>query len=108
MPPDPESSPRVPYFESNNRGSSSRNQGTCAFKRATVLANPDSLDLKHADGVRQAMSVIAENPDVATPAQALLPAHPAPGKQADAPKLAVLIPCHNEAAAIEGVIAEFR
>jgi glycosyltransferase involved in cell wall biosynthesis len=54
------------------------------------------------------MSVIAENPDVATPAQALLPAQPAPGKQADAPKLAVLIPCHNEAAAIEGVIAEFR
>lgn len=54
------------------------------------------------------MSVVAENPDVAAPAQTLLPAQPAPVTQAGAPKLAVLIPCHNEAAAIEGVIAEFR
>jgi len=55
------------------------------------------------------MSLIAENPDVASRSQA--PSHGQPDQNAshtDAPTVAVLIPCHNEAAAIEGVVAEFR
>lgn len=47
------------------------------------------------------MSAVAENPDLAALPQA-------PHPPADAPKLAVLIPCHNEAAAIEDVVADFR
>lgn len=53
------------------------------------------------------MSIIAENPDVAALTQALPPSQPEPATRT-APSLAVLIPCHNEAAAIEAVVAEFR
>ena len=62
------------------------------------------------------MSIITETPDVAAPAQATAVLSSAVSDRspnasiarADAPKLAVLIPCHNEAAAIEGVVSGFQ
>lgn len=46
-----------------------------------------------------------------TIAESLRPSTDAPGEnlaRSDAPAVAVLIPCHNEAAAIAGVVADFR
>lgn len=54
------------------------------------------------------MSVIAEKPDVALRDQTLSPSRATSVARTAAPTLAVLIPCHNEAAAIEGVVTEFR